>query len=410
MIIVKEWTSFTGFCFFIVSHIGFCMKIAINVLNAPSNLTRLGYYCKKIIQDLTQIDYHDEYVLILSSHNAGTYAVKQDNVSNYICPLHTSKQWKYAFYEKYRLPRLLRRMCVDVLFSPFNMSLRSKYFRKITMIFDMRWFVKNKDIPKQILMNRRKKIIRSARYSDYILTLSEHSKQDIVKYTKSSSSKIVVTPFYQTSLLNIKNQIKKYDIIDNIKKEYKIVKPYLLFIGELLSCSNLGLVIEAMSKLKEKKATLPFQFVVAGSWKMSDKFYRRFIKQIEKMGCKEDVVFVNNPSDRILADLLYHARIFVDPSFYEETGFPIIEAFSFGVATIASYISFVSQTDPASYCYIDPYAVDDMQKALWKLWHDVGLRTQMIRKGNYCLQSLDSGNSLQIIHNILTNQMSKESL
>lgn len=378
------------------------MKIAINVLGLSTVIAGAERYCKTIIQDLTRMDQDNEYILILSKHNVSTYGVKQDNVTNLICPINTNKKWRRVLYEQYQLPRLLRKRGVNVLFSPCNISPSSKHFRKVTMIFDMHFFVENKHLSPIRLAYIRCKILHSAKVAEHILTISEHSKQDIVTYAKVPEGKITVTFLGPTPLFSVKDQVKAHSMIEHIKQEQQIKKPYVLFIGQLLYRKNVELVIQAMHGLKQDGRELPFQFVVAGNWDTHWKSYRVIVDLITKMDLKDDVVFVNHPSDRVLGDLLYHAWVFVYPSLYEGFGLPVVEALHYGVPTITSNVSSLPEVGLDACYYVDPRSVKDMKEALWKVWHDEGLRSQMIRKGERRIEILDWEASVCKTHDILT--------
>lgn len=365
------------------------MKIGINVLGLATCIAGAERYAKMMIEELLKIDDENDYVLILSEYNQSVYGLVGDNVTHEVIGLRSSSKIVRVLYEQFILPFKLKRMGIDVLYSPCNISPWFGDFRKVTMIFDMHWFLDDNPMPAWRLAYVRSLILHSAKIADHILTISEHSKKDILHFTGISEDKVTVTFLGPTPLFDIKEQVQEHSQIELLKKTHRIEKEYVLFIGQLLHRKNVDVVIKAMCRMKEEQGDLPFQFVVAGNWDTPWKSHHLIMDQVLEGGLQDDVVFVSHPSDVDLADLLLHARVFVYPSLYEGYGLPIAEALFYGIPTITSNVSSMPEVGLDACEYVDPRSIGDMEEALMRVWGDVSLREKMVKKGYQRIKQLN---------------------
>ena len=233
------------------------MKIAINTLPLLRNKAGAEQYTFNIINELAKIDKKNQYYIIVSSLNKDIYKINQDNFNLIQINTNTKNKIIRILLEQALLPLLLLFKNIDVLFSPCNiMPILSPCFN-VTMIFDMHWFIESKKINKGRLFYIKNFIKLSAIRSNKVLTLSESSKKDIVKYTNIDEKKITVTPIGKTPLCALKHSLKKDDWQD-VKLKYKLDKKYILFIGQLLYRKNVDIVIKAMAGLTEDD----FDFII----------------------------------------------------------------------------------------------------------------------------------------------------
>ena len=79
---------------------------------------------------------------------------------------------------------------------------------------------------------------------------------------------------------------------------------------------------------------------------------------------------------------LYNAcDVFVFPSFYEGFGLPALEAMACGRAVVCSDASALPEVVDGAAILFDPYAVDEMVRAIADILVDIELRVRMERLG-----------------------------
>lgn len=206
----------------------------------------------------------------------------------------------------------------------------------------------------------------SVKKSSKIITISEASKSDIIKYYKVPSSKVAI----------VYPGIKEMDIKTktNIRSKYKIEGEFILFVGTLQPRKNIVKLIEAFSEIDNKSIKL----VVIGKkgWMFED-----ILKAPGKYGVSERVKFLENASDQDLPSFYSEAKCFVLPSLYEGFGLPVLEAMQNGCPVITSNISSLPEAGGEAALYVNPHDSSDIANKIDRVLEDEKLRLEMIKKG-----------------------------
>lgn len=159
----------------------------------------------------------------------------------------------------------------------------------------------------------------AARVSDHIITISEASKQDIIKHLHVPPEKITVTPL----------------AVDFQRFFPPVVKapaktPYILFVGTIEPRKNVPALIRAYAKIADE---LPHQLIIAGR---AYKGLAEVNTAIAETKLQHRVQLLDFVSAENLPMLYQKAELFVWPSIYEGWGFPPQEAMAAGVPVIVS--------------------------------------------------------------------------
>ncbi len=205
----------------------------------------------------------------------------------------------------------------------------------------------------------------SVKKASKIITISEASKSDIIKYYKAPSSKVaVVYP-------GIKEMDKKRT---NIKARYNIEGDYILFVGTFQPRKNIVRLIEAFSEINDKNIKL----LVIGKkgW-----MFEEIMKAPDKYGVEDRVKFLDNVPDDDLPSFYSNAQCFILPSLYEGFGLPVLEAMQNGCPVITSKVSSLPEAGGDAALYINPHDSSDIADKIDKVLEDEKLRAEMIRKG-----------------------------
>ena len=234
----------------------------------------------------------------------------------------------------------------------------------------------------------------SVKKAKKILTISEASKNDIIRVYQVPEDRVVVTYPGIKQELGIMNQESG---ISRIKKRYGIEGNYILFVGTLQPRKNITRLIEAFSKLlhnysssersesrsqkdssRLRSNNKELQLVVVGKkgW-----LYEDILEAPKKFGVQERVKFLDFVSDEDLALLYKNALCFVLPSLYEGFGLPVLEAMQYGCPVITSNISSLPEAGGDAALYVNPENVSDISSKIEKLIKNEKLRQEMIEKG-----------------------------
>ncbi|MFA5003211.1 MAG: glycosyltransferase family 1 protein [Methanolinea sp.] len=181
-----------------------------------------------------------------------------------------------------------------------------------------------------------KRNIEGIRKADRIITISEFSKNEIIKNVGVPGDHIDI--IYCGVDGNIFFPKKDRTPLNGlgIGEEQKV----LLYVGSEEPRKNLGILLEAISLIKEENPNIVLLKV--GSPGMGGD--RTTIRQlITSLNLDNRVFFTGDVSETILAKYYNAADLFVFPSLYEGFGLPIIEAMACGCPVVASNTSSIPE-------------------------------------------------------------------
>lgn len=200
--------------------------------------------------------------------------------------------------------------------------------------------------------------------SDAILTISEDSKRDIVKYLKVDPKKI------HAIIIGI--NVGKFTPPKNIKKGH-----YILFVGTLQPRKNLENLLRAFTILSHKSGV---ELVVVGAsgWKNSG-----VSAIVENMApdVRARIDFKGYLGDNDLVDLYRKARLFAAPSLHEGFGLIILEALASGTPVVTTRRGAIPEIFEDSVVYADPLSPEDIAEKISSILDNESRQVKMIKYG-----------------------------
>jgi glycosyltransferase involved in cell wall biosynthesis len=211
---------------------------------------------------------------------------------------------------------------------------------------------------------------------DWIICISEQTKQDFCEYSGMDPVRVFVTPLAAASYFY---PIQDSFLIQDTLRKYKIPhKPYLLSLCTLEPRKNLNLLIHAFSDFVQAYPNNDLNLVLVGisGWKNNEIF-----QAVEGNSLlKNRIVFTGYVNDQDLAPIYSGALTFVYPSLYEGFGLPPLEAMQCGTPVITSNSSSLPEVVGDAGILVDPKDQSELSHAIWRLVNDSELRSHLSQK------------------------------
>jgi glycosyltransferase involved in cell wall biosynthesis len=266
----------------------------------------------------------------------------------------------------------------DIMLNPNGASLPiGTLLPTVTTIHDLTPMVMP-CFPRRITFLLRFLLSRSARSSAAIITVSENSRQDIVRHCGVPLSKVhVVYEGYNRALFH--DAPPEPGKLKALRARLGIGRPYVLHHGAVQPRKNLPRLIAAYAELLARNPKLDLDLVLAGplAWQFEETV------AAAKSACtgRGKVVLTGALSDQDLSLLLRGADMEVVASLYEGFCLPMVEAMACGVPTIAAIGSCLPEISGGGLRYFDPYSVEEIAASMEEVLRSSDLRAELTERG-----------------------------
>ncbi|THD67729.1 glycosyltransferase family 1 protein [Robertkochia marina] len=217
--------------------------------------------------------------------------------------------------------------------------------------------------------------------SDHIITVSQWSKSEIIKYT------------------GCKKEVKKiYNGGPQYQKNNGTVKKQLLFVGNIKPHKNIDNAIKAFINIKNNNPSLgDYKFIIVGNLD-NDKYGMKITNMCKT---RNDVVLTGRVNDQTLLDLYSTSEWFIMPSIYEGFGLPVLESFSKGLPVLSSNAASIPEVGGKAVIYFNPNSVDDIGEKMMDAINRPEIRDSLIEKGKERLKLFTWDKTIKAHKNIL---------
>ena len=220
-------------------------------------------------------------------------------------------------------------------------------------------------------------IFRAVKEADAIISVSDHTKRDLIELTDAEEERVVVVPEASSPVFR---PIEDRRAVDETLDRLDIRKPYFLFVGTIEPRKNLVNLTRAYGEFlnqHKRPATAP-ELILAGArgW-----LYDEVFESIDQLGIASRVRHIIRPSEADLVGLMNGAIALVMPSRYEGFGLPVLEAMSCGTPVCASNVSALPELVGDAGLLVHPDDIEGWSAALTRLHEDEILRRDLGQKG-----------------------------
>ncbi len=330
----------------------------------------IGTYTENLLRELLNIDTKNNYSIFWTGENYEDY--KKDNSKI----IFTSKKHG-TFYENYYYPNYIEENNIDMHHIPQNgIGLNELYTSPIVVtIHDLIPYILPETVGRGYLERFLRDMPLIVRNSKVILTVSEYSKRDIIKFFPFvNEEKIFVTPLAANKSYKPLNKI---NCIEYIKNKYSIDSPFILYIGGFSTRKNVKELIIAFNKI-QKSLKKDYKLVLCGSIRDEGVKLQNLCKELL---IDDKIIFTGFVPDDELPLFYNAAEVFVYPSLYEGFGLPPLEAMSCATPVITSNLTSIPEVTNDCAILINPFDNDELASSILNLLNSKSLLQEYAEKG-----------------------------
>jgi len=211
----------------------------------------------------------------------------------------------------------------------------------------------------------------SARRAARILTVSEHTRREVIGLLGVPPERVVVT--YDAARAHF--QPPDPAALEAFRVRRGLPEHYLLYVGTLEPRKNLTTLLDAYSQVA-RVSQVPLLVGGGKGW-----LYRPVFERLEALGLRDRVHFVGYLEEEELPLWYAAATVFVFPSLYEGFGMPPLEAMACGTPVVTSDRSSLPEVVGEAGVMVSPTDADALAAALLQVLRDADLRADLRERG-----------------------------
>ncbi len=330
----------------------------------------IGTYVRNLLRHLARIDQTTEYVLLCRPVDEDLGRRLGENFRTV-----PEQAGTYSIREQWTVPLDLRREGIDLFHAPHYVLPPLTPCKSVVTIHDCIHLRFPQYLPNRLAYAYAWSSLWVATHrSTRVLTVSEASKRDILRYFSVPESKIDV--IYNA----IDEQFDESPTdaeIGRVRERYQLEDPFVLYAGNIKPHKNLERLIEAFSMLR-KNGFEQVKLLIIGD-EISK--YATLRRAVHRHKLHHQVRFLGFVSDKTLACLYRLAGVFVFPSLYEGFGLPPLEAMASGTPVITSNVSSLPEVVGDAALLIDPNKPDAIFDAMRRVLTEPELAQSLRDRG-----------------------------
>ena len=364
------------------------MHIAIDarIINSST-----GRYVERLLHYLQDIDAENHYSILVRKNDLNFWKPKNDNFT-----VVEAEFDQYSLAEQFGLLKLLKKLKPDLVH--FCMPQQPVFYKGkvVTTMHDLT-LVRTYNSDKNWLIFHIKQLVgkyvfkRIAKTNSHILTPTEYTKKDYMKFAHIPEDKITVT--YEAADVSI-DKLAPYD---------HPFKEFIMYVGQQSDYKNIKRLGDAHQKLLETHPNLGLILVGrknASALKNEQYFTKRGYKNI---------LFTDFIEDEQRDWLYTQCAAYIFPSLMEGFGLPGLEAMGYGAPVVSSNQTCLPEVYGEAAHYFNPLSTTDIARAINEVLENDSLRNSLIEKGHEQIKKYSWRTMALQTHEVYMNVLSKKS-
>jgi len=350
------------------------MKIAVNTrLLLKNKLEGIGWFTYETMSRITKQHKEHEFYFIFDRKFSDEF-IFSDNITPIVVQPQARHPFLYYLWFEYSIPHVLKKIKPDLFFSPDGYLSLSTKFKSMHVIHDLNFEYYPQNLPYFERKYYKHFFPKYVQKADRIATVSEYTKNDIIKLYSIDKEKIDVVYNGASEAFQLLGEDEK----KQVREKYSGGKPYFVFVGALHPRKNLVNLFKAFDSFCQSN-TSGIKLVIVGEkmW-----WTQEIRTAYEQMKHRDEVVFSGRLGFNELTKVVGSALALTYVSYFEGFGIPIMESFYAGTPVITSNVTSMPEVAGDAALLIDPFSIESISNAMLLISSDEKLRMSLIEKGN----------------------------
>ncbi len=330
----------------------------------------IGTYLRNILIELSRLDQQTEYVVLCrpEDQDSGDVLGRNFRMVPETAPT-------YSIAEQFRIPLSLARERVKLVHEPHYVLPPAIRCRSVVTIHDCIHLMFPQYLPSKLAYVYAKGSMWSAtRKADRVLTVSQASKRDILRFFDIPPEKVeVIYNAIDERFLGPADTIR----MDLTRQRYQLDHPFVLYVGNIKPHKNIERLVAAFA-IARRTGPDDLKLIIIGD-ELSK--YPVLRQSVHRHKLDKHVRFLGFQPQETLAAFYRLARAFVFPSLYEGFGLPPLEAMACGTPVVTSNVSSLPEVAGDAALLVDPRDSDAIAGGIVRAATDETLRAELIAKG-----------------------------
>ncbi len=260
----------------------------------------------------------------------------------------------YTWFE-WSVKRALKKYRIDLFFSPDGYLSLNSPVKQVGVIHDLSFVHYPDDIPKLPLKYLQHYFPKFARKANHIITVSEFSRQDIIKTYRVDSGKVTAIWNGASDAFKPLTEAEK----QIIKSTYTSGDDYFLFVGALHPRKNLIRLARAFELFKQRTRSKT-KLLIVGEMLWKNKEFKEAISSENQ----SEIMFTGHLSLEELTKVMGSAKLFTFIPYFEGFGIPLAEAMKCGTPILSGNLSALPEVAGEAAEYCDPFNIREIAEKM----------------------------------------------
>ena len=349
------------------------MEIVVNTrLLLKNKLEGIGWFTYETLKRITT-SHPEHHFIFLFDRDFDEEFIFSDNITPLILSPQARHPFLFYWWFEFSVADFLNKFKPDLFISPDGYLSLKADVKQLAVIHDLNFEHYPKDLPFLVRTYYNYFFPKFAAKATRIATVSEFSKNDIIKQYKINPNKIDV-------IYNGCNTL--YQPIDEVvqqqtKQKFSKNCDYFLFVGALHPRKNISRLLKAFDQFKSIQSNEMKMLIVGEKYYWTSELKHTYLN----MKYKDGVIFTGRLLPEELKNVFGAAFALTYVPYFEGFGIPILEAMNCDTPVITSNITSMPEIALDGALLVDPFSVDSIANAMLYLYKDPAMRATLIAKG-----------------------------